>query len=71
MGQSLEGYRLNVLRVCIDMSCTGHFQTLMSNAPLFELVKEAQARRAEQPPTLTPRPACHAKLRAWAAGRTS
>ena len=42
-GHALEGYRLNVLRVACDMSCTGAFQTLMSNAPLFELVNEAHA----------------------------
>ena len=42
VGYSLEGYRLNVLRVVMDMSAPGCFQTLMSNAPLFELVKEIQ-----------------------------
>ena len=32
-----------MLRVALDMSCTGAFQTLMSHAPLFELVNEAHA----------------------------
>ena len=43
VGHSLDGYRLNVLRIGVDMLCAGSFQTLMSNAPLFKLVREAQA----------------------------